>query len=264
MILGEQFGAAGLAAMVRGPCRLQTGTTPTVRTPPYSTQTRPAHHGQTLLGTPTDRPHPPQTGSAHQGHFPASTSDRTFPCLGHTPDSAFSSSWGLGSFGDPFCVFVSCPCVCLCVTLSLLWLSVSSIGSPTALPAVPSLQLWDRNSLLGPCLSPGHRTVPPEVAEQTKQGHFGTVLELCPPPNKHSEMSAAPKRNGQLPLHAVLCVARGTSKPHNPPAPSEVSLVGPSFKSVLRLVFQLEVVASLSVPLSGACCPARAGQENVV
>lgn len=85
----------------------------------------------------------------------------------------------------------------------------------------------------------------PEVAEHTKQSHFGTVLELCPPPNKHSEMSAAPKRNGQLPVRAVLCVAGGLSESHSPPASSAVSLVGSSFKSVLRVVFQPGAVASL-------------------
>lgn len=73
-----------------------------------------------------------------------------------------------------------------------------------------------------------------------------------------------PRETGSYHCVLVLCVARGMSKPHSPPAPSAVSLVGSSFKSVLRLVFQPEVVASLSVPLSGACCPARAGQENVV
>lgn len=40
-------------------------------------------------------------------------------------------------------------------------------------------------------------------------------------------------------------MAGGTSKPHSPPASSVVSLVGSSFKSVLRVVFQPGAVASL-------------------
>lgn len=153
MIPGEQFGAAGLAAQVRGPCPLQTGTAPTVRTPPPLNADKACPPRTDPSRSPTDRPRPPQTGSAHQGHFPASTSDRTFPCLGHTPDSAFSPSWGLGSFGDPFCVFVS---LCLCFG-SLCHPSIA----PQPCQPYRALQLWGRNSLLGPRLSPGYRTVPP-------------------------------------------------------------------------------------------------------
>lgn len=160
MIPGEQFGAAGLAAQVRGPCPRQIGTAPTVRTPPPQRRQGLPTMDRPYSVPPTDRPHPPRQAPPTKGIFPASTSDRTFPCLGHTPvlHSPLAGGWeASGIHSGSLCLvhvslFVS---LCLCF---------GSLCHPSMAlqPCQPcrALQLWDRNSLLGPRLSPGHRTVP--------------------------------------------------------------------------------------------------------
>lgn len=128
MIRGEQFGAADLAAQVRGPCPRQTGSVPTHRTRPTQrrqglpTPDRPfsAPHRQT---PPTaDRPRPPRP-------FPAPPqTDPSLPLVWATLPKAHLGfcilplARGGGAckrFRDPFRVLVSRPCVSLCVTLSL-------------------------------------------------------------------------------------------------------------------------------------------------
>lgn len=107
-------------------------------------------------------------------------------------------------------------CLSLCVTLSVcfgfLCYPSTRLGS-ASIARPPSLTEFCSSGIVIPFLGSAchlgtERLRPSGVAVQTKQGHFGTFLELCPPPNKHPEISATPVRRGQLPLPAVLCPHR--------------------------------------------------------
>lgn len=161
----------------------------------------------------------------------------------------------------------------LCVTLSLLRLSVSSWLSEHSHSALPASHSSAALGIIIPflgcaCHLGTEQLLPSGAAVRTKQGHSGMFLELCPPPNKHPEISATPTRRGQLPLRAVLCCGcQGTgASPVGFLAACVVSLAESSFNLVLTVDFWPGAMSSafLSVTLSGACWLTTVGQENIV
>lgn len=199
----------------------------------------------------TDTPHPPQKSRLNTLRprplrtFPPSLETDPFcpcfgpPCLGHAPNSAFH----LG--GDPFCVFcVSSMCLCLFVSFCLCFGFLCHPGSASIAHSPASLTKLCSFGIVIPflgcaCHLGTEQLLPSGAALQTKQGHSGMFLELCPSPNKHPGISETPMRRGQLPLRVVLCCGwQGTgASPIGFLVACLVSLAGSSFSSVLRVDF---------------------------